>query len=251
MADPNTNVNVPPGAQQGGQPAQNQPQAAPIDFNALANAIPQGVVQAFQQQPVQQPQPAPPVPPPPAPVVFARAPALTNTSSITLIDYSITSGAKLFNKATEHLPSTISLKAPNLPVLLDELSVKADTFRWDSILRISIFTPPTQPGALAPPAAVTAHLIRQNGQITQAKVNDYARTFIDTQSRKAQLDWQLYLCMTNSIDPESKAILAGESSSYKLGGDQWRYRNRGYHLFPEKRNRHRRYYLPGDHAYLS
>ena len=93
-----------------------------MDAQAVANLVAAAVQQAAQQagqaaaQAAAQAQAAQ-VPLPPN-VQFAQSPALAQPA---LLDYGTSVGAKIFAKATQPLPTTFSIRKPNLKVFLSEL----------------------------------------------------------------------------------------------------------------------------------
>ena len=94
----------------------------------IAAAVQQAAQQAGQaaaQAAIQQVATAGAAPVVPAAVPFALSPALAQPA---LLDYSSAAGAKIFSKATEALPTTFSLRVPNIKVFLNELTTQQQTF---------------------------------------------------------------------------------------------------------------------------
>ena len=175
-----------------------------MDADAIAAAIAaamQPVLQQLQQQ--QQPQPQPQAQPN-QPAQFARSPALVHD---TVIDYSTSTGAKLYSKVTSALPTTFSLSKPNIRVLLNELETRANEYGWATVLSVNV-------GDQANP--VLRNLITDHGRITLDAVNAHSMTYIAQQNRQAQNNYQLYLCLTKSLDEETKKRMANEHHRYTI-----------------------------------
>lgn len=160
----------------------------------------QGILPALQQQQQQQP-PAPPA------VQFAVSPARAQQA---VLDYNTAAGAKIFSKATEALPTTFSLRDPNIRVLISELQTNTTTFGWDEIMHINVAGP-----AVANPDL--RNILLAHGRITLEQCNEHCATYINTQVRNTQNNYQLYVCLTRTVDDETKQIMANESSKFTIG----------------------------------
>ena len=115
------------------------------------------ILQALQQMQQNPVQPNPILNPnqnAPVPVAFSFAPAQVNSD---VLDYTQAGGVKIFNKATEALPTPFQLSNPNIKVFMDELSTKSDAYGWDDIFKINV-SPAGQ-------AASTIDLLEKHGAI--------------------------------------------------------------------------------------
>ena len=176
-----------------------------MDANAIAAALAavmQPVLQQLQQQ-QQQPQPQPQAQPN-QPAQFARSPTLVHD---TVIDYSTSTGVKLYSKVTLALPTMFSLSKPNICVLLNELETRANEYGWATVLSVNV-SDQVNP--------VLRNLISDHGRITLDEVNAHSTTYIAQQNHQVQNNYQLYLCLTKSLDEETKKHMANEHHRYTI-----------------------------------
>ena len=138
-------------------------------------------IAAAVQAAVQQVMQAPPAGP------FAVSPALAHAN---VIDYSTAAGSKIFTKATEELPTKFALKNPNIRVLLNELQTRSDTFGWANVLDVDV-GPAGQPDMRS--------LLTDHGRVSIQESSDFSGTYINTQTRQAQNNYQLYICLELTI----------------------------------------------------
>ena len=173
-----------------------------MNAEQIAAAVAAGVQQvlAAQQQQQQQQQQQPPAVAP-----FARSPALANAGAV--IDYSTPTGTKLYKAATAPLATTFSLDEPNIRVFLFELTARANEFGWSEVLNIDI-------GTANNPDNV--NLLTQHGRVTAAKCRTTAETYINGNTRRSQNNYQLYKCLTESVDAETKKTMANEFDDYTV-----------------------------------
>ena len=172
-----------------------------MDADQIAAAIATAMQPVIQQMQQRQPQP-PQQPPQNQPAPFARSPALAHQN---VINYSTSAGAKLYMTATEQLPMMFTLAEPNIRVLLNELKTCATEYGWEEMLTINT-------GDQAHP--INHQLLEDHGRITQAEVMAHTLTYINQPMRLAQNNYQLYLCLTKSVDAEMKKRMANESEVY-------------------------------------
>jgi hypothetical protein len=142
--------------------------------------------------------PPPPPPPPPAPVVvgFARTPAQAQGD---LLDYENNSAhAKIFVKATTALSTVFTIVKPNVTILLTELLVRSQSSAWAALFTMVI-------------GGHALQFLSHYGRVTLAELKVHVNTFIDAvigpQGRLAQNDYQLYLCLSGSLDAATKEIM--------------------------------------------
>jgi hypothetical protein len=146
--------------------------------------------------------PIPPiVPPPPAPVAFSRTPAQAYTA---LLNYKETGDAKLYNKNVEALPTVFSLATPNVMVLLAELRNRSRSASWATLLAFAI-------------NGINMSFIQHYGRISMPDLKTHVDTFIDLGQCQAQTDFQLYMCLHNSVDSETREVMEVERSTYLAG----------------------------------
>jgi len=70
-------------------------------------------------------------------------------------------------------------------------------YGWENILNILVNT--------AVQARLTHSLLTHYGQVTLQQVKEHAATYLNTQTRAAQNNLLLYMCLAASIAPETKA----------------------------------------------
>ena len=183
-----------------------------MDPQAFANAVAQAVQTVMNGLPA----PAQPDPqafanaitaalnPPAAAGPFALAPALTSNG---VIDYSTSSGAKVFSKATAPLSTTFSLEKPNPRVLLEQLTLRSATYGWNVFLNVPTGQAPNQ---------VNRNMLSHHGQITLDECLSAARGYIGHNTRAAQADFQLLSALTESIDAHTTAKMSNEAKLFTI-----------------------------------
>ena len=165
-------------------------------IQAAVGGIPQAVENAVQQ--VMQANAVPAGP-------FACSPALAHVNTI---DYSTSAGAKIFSKATEPLLTQFSLNKPNIRVLLDELQTRSNTFGWSNVLNVNVGDP-----------AIPEHrnLLSDHGRIALEQCRAHSATCINAQARNAQNNYQLFVCLSGTVDEESKKKMANKKAQFTIG----------------------------------
>jgi hypothetical protein len=138
---------------------------------------------------------------------FAISPALAQTD---VLDYTTGLGAKIFSKATESLPTTFNVIKPNIRILLNELQMRSETYGWKDIMNIDI----SMPHQMLSPIS----LLHTHGQCSLTQVQEDSAKYINSDSRKRQNNYQLFVCLNNSVDDQTKRLLANEESLYTTNG---------------------------------
>ena len=138
---------------------------------------------------------------------FALSPALVSNQAIS---YATSAGAKLFKGATTPLEPAFDLKPENLVVFLANLANRSDTYGWT----LSILSVP--PDLNQPDRLIS--IPEQYGQITLEQIRAYVTTYINGQTRAAQDDWQLYLCLKESLTPTAKAAVLLATRDFTVNG---------------------------------
>jgi hypothetical protein len=142
---------------------------------------------------------------PPAAGPFSLSPALANANNV--IDYTTTAGSKLFNKATDELPTQFSLNEPNPRVLIEELKVRSSNMAWGNIMEVNV-------GDANNP--VNRNMLTNHGEISSDKCKATSATYLNTDSRRTQNNYQLYLCLTKSVDADTIEKMSDESEKYTV-----------------------------------
>jgi hypothetical protein len=144
-----------------------------------------------------------PVVHPPGAVVYAVAPALARQA---VLDYTNDAGAaKIFARATQPLPTTLTKNNPNIKVLLSELQSRSTTFGWDTLFDIPC-------GGATP-----VNLLKQHGRMTLGQCKAHALTYMTVEDHTQHNNYQLYLCISDSIDEELKMLMTNDPTSYEVG----------------------------------
>jgi hypothetical protein len=169
-----------------------------MDGAAIAAAI----VAGFANLAPNVPPPPPPPPPVPAVVGFARTPAQARTD---LLDYEFSAAdGKIFTKATTKLDTTFSTTTPNVTILLAEILVRSQSSSWGALLAMTI-------------GGVALQFLEHYGRVTLAELKTHVNTFIDANGRLAQNDYQLYLCLSASVDSTTKEAMTTARNLYIAG----------------------------------
>lgn len=132
---------------------------------------------------------------------FARSPAQARND---LLDYTKPGDAKIYKAATEPLPTVFSLDKPNIRILLNELTTRAESSAW-SIHEFNV------------PGIGNVNLLKDYGRVTLEQCLTHVNTYINANQRAAQDDYQLFLCLNNSGDTKTKETMEHLSSDFTAG----------------------------------
>jgi hypothetical protein len=144
----------------------------------------------------------PPVVAAPHVPVWTRTPALTRE---TVLDYQNVPGdAKIFKDNMVKLDTIFSLAKPNVTALITELGIRAVTSSWKQLMRMTI-------------NAVNLNFLKSYGRVTLPELRTHVETFIDLEGRLSQNDYQLYVCLTWSVDVATKETMESEHDLYHAG----------------------------------
>jgi hypothetical protein len=144
---------------------------------------------------------------------FAFTPAQARAD---LLNYELSGDAKIFTSATAKLETVFSLDKPNIAVLLAELGDRANSAAWQKTIEVVIgataatTTQPANPGT-------TLHLTKDYGQVTLEQVRNTAEGHRLALGRYAQNDFQIYVCLSASVDENTKATMLHEKANYMIG----------------------------------
>jgi hypothetical protein len=164
---------------------------------AMANMIAQAIATALANiQP-----PAPQVAQLQAPV-WTHMPALTGG---TVLDYqNIPADAKIFKENTAKLDTTFSLAKPNVTALITELVIRSEMSSWNQLMAIMV-------------NAINMSFLKWYGRVTLPQLRAHVETFINTPTCMSQNDYQLYVCLTWSIDVATKETMENKQELYHAG----------------------------------
>jgi hypothetical protein len=138
-------------------------------------------------------------------IVFALTPARVSND---IIDYSTTSGQKLYKSAVAALKTDFDCQAANLKVFLTELRDRSMQSGWESILEL----PHDED------ADEVYNLIDDYGQISMDELLDHAERITLSVTREAQESMQLYHCIRATLTKEAMAKIALFRAEYTIDG---------------------------------
>ena len=146
-----------------------------------------------------------------APPPFALTPA---TAIGGVIDYTTSTGRKLYSSATAKLEETaFDCVAEDLYSFLKSLKDRAREFAWDEP-GIGILSIPDDPYS---PTEFKS-LIDQHGEIELESIRAFEESYIDQSVRPAQDTAQLYRCLMASISKEGKRKILIWEDQYTING---------------------------------
>ena len=138
---------------------------------------------------------------------FALSPAEAQGNAI--LDFSTKLGNELYKSAVAPLKEEFNCTPHDLRLFLQDLETRADKSCWTEILDVAL-----DPSDLINSA--TLNLIKDYGHISLEQVQNFARTFIGHQSRAAQDDAQLYLCVMRSLSKEARSKVTLKKKDYMI-----------------------------------
>jgi hypothetical protein len=130
------------------------------------------------------------------PSAFSLHPA---TVSAAPIDYSTSTGAKLYCAATEQLQDDVlySLDDPDNNLLIKNLASRAMSSGWQPIFQVG-----------------NQHLLESYGAILRTDITTHVSTILANANRAKQSDAQLLKCLKNLVDANTKATMAASHSDW-------------------------------------
>ena len=131
--------------------------------------------------------------------IFALSPARANSQAF--IDYNTPAGAKLFNKVTAPLDYTFDVEQGSIQTFIESLKDRAIMAGWNianaDILKIGNY-----------------NLFDEYGVLTLQEIQTDAAAYIDSQTRKAQNSYQMYVCIMSSLTDAGRAKLLTRNNLY-------------------------------------
>ncbi|GKY97576.1 hypothetical protein MPSEU_000716100 [Mayamaea pseudoterrestris] len=167
---------------------------------AIAAAVAEALAATAQQG-------APPAVAAPSSSAYQLTPLATNQP----MNFSDAKNMKVFIESSKGLDKKYSGKSEELSGFLADLDDKGTQFNWN-VYDVPL-TKCEQGTTLT-----TANLISEYGKLNMTKVQEYAKSFLGTQTRQAQADNQLASTIIQSLDPDMKARIRLSASEYKLKG---------------------------------
>jgi hypothetical protein len=154
-------------------------------------------------------------------IQFSISPALAQPD---ILDYS----PGIFSKATEPLKTTFSVKNPNIRILFNEIQVRSESFGWNLLFQINRSQKSHSPNIQYLRSTHSQNIQNLRSTHRKCRLQDVQRetvSYLNTNSRKRQNNYQLYMCLTNSIDDNTKRILADEEQACASSGQPCRVAN--------------------------
>ena len=142
-----------------------------------------------------------------AAVAFALAPGLVGANE--LLNFNDANTIKLYKAATESLPTKFDLKPDNLKVFLSELELRASCHGWTYMFDIPLEQDQRE---------VTSSLLNEYGRLSKAQVDAEVETYMGEENRAAQDDYQIYICLMNSLSKEAKDKMLLLRTSFTFDG---------------------------------
>jgi hypothetical protein len=132
------------------------------------------------------------------PGAFSLHPA---TVSAAAIDYSTSTGAKLYRAATEQLQDDVlySLDDPDNNLLIENLMTRASSSGWEPIFLVN-----------------NLHLLESYGAILRTDITTHVSNILANANQAKQSDAQLLKCLKNSVDANTKATMAASHSDWRV-----------------------------------
>jgi hypothetical protein len=134
---------------------------------------------------------------------FAISPSLDEPN---ILDYSTGTGAKIFSKATEPLKTCFNIKSPNIRTLLNEIQVRSESFGLNGLFQINTSNNQENPKFQN---LLTTHEMCSTQQVQLENAG-----YMNTLTRKRHNNYQLFVCLTNSVDNHTKRMLVHEEPTY-------------------------------------
>ena len=137
---------------------------------------------------------------------FALTPGQANANRF--IDYTSSTGIKLWQEATASLPNKFSAEGQDANQFCESLLERADKSGWNSpqsdIVNVQV-------------AGQDVNIFTGYGQVTTQDIRAHS-TYLGNQDRRAQNDAQLYHCIKNSLTPEAERKILAERDQYHING---------------------------------
>ena len=139
--------------------------------------------------------------------VFAETPSLLNNDPI---DYGLPEGIKLFKSNTAKLSHALTTKPEELLLTIEEVRRRVVSANWTEIVTIPVGMEPNN-------TPITRNLLDEPGMITMEQVRAHALTYCNTETRNAQNANQMYTCLSESVDLETRVKLLADTDLYRVG----------------------------------
>jgi hypothetical protein len=140
-------------------------------------------------------------------VEFALSPGQFHAAQ--LIDYSTSTGIKVWNEATAALNFNFSAQANEVNKFCERLNDRAEKQGWKAT-GADIITIPDASGT-------NRNLIKEYGRLTFEEIRNHVDGYAANNTRQAQNNFQMYHCIMNSLTDEGQQKILAEQSKYHTG----------------------------------
>jgi len=131
-----------------------------------------------------------------------------------IINFHSVQGIKLYKTATKPFEDKFDMTAVNLKAHLEDHSLRAWEFNWNE----SLFDIPIEDFEELDEAPATANLCEEFGRINWTRCQLHAVTYVNTETRTAQLNEMLYLLCMNSLTLEAKKQIMLKKDKFTVEG---------------------------------
>ena len=150
------------------------------------------------------------VAPQPAAAAFALTPGQANPNQT--IDYTSSSGIKVWNEAIAPLTFEFNIEAKEVNAFCESLMERVQKSGWKVTGANVIDVPETDD-----PGAPTRNVITEYGQLSVERIRAYCTTYIHQNTRQAQNNIQMYHCISSSLTKEGRIKILAEQDKYHIG----------------------------------
>jgi len=127
------------------------------------------------------------------------------------LDYSTSSGIKIWNEASAPLPFKFNVEGKEVNTFCEALSERANKSGWNlteaDVIMINDSSTP----------AIQRNIITEYGRLTVAEITAAVQGWITEESRRAQNNMQMFTCIMASLTKEGRIKILAEQDKYHVG----------------------------------
>lgn len=138
---------------------------------------------------------------------FALTPGQANPNLP--LDYTTSSGIKIWNEATAPLPFKFNVEGKDVNAFCEKLLERAEKSGWNLAGSNVINIPDSN--------QQNRNLIEEYGRLTTDEIRAHAETYVALETRQSQNNMQLYYCISSSLSKEGQLKILAEQSKYHVG----------------------------------
>ena len=140
---------------------------------------------------------------------FALAPGQVDPTNA--LDYTTSSGIKIWHEATAPLTFKFNVKGKEVNTFCEALAQRAQQSGWTlagaNVIMINDSSTP----------AVARNIITEYGLLTVNDITTYVTPWIGNDTRQAQNNFQMYTCIMASLTKDGRTKILAEQSKYHIG----------------------------------